>query len=112
MQIGGVIALVRLCGEDSTYAGAITESAARFGLERLWSVPIHLTFGHAVGTLELYSQEGRAPSERELQVIEGASRLAAKILDRGRQKIQASRGLRARKGISHRITLANFAFVN
>ena len=61
-----------------------TDIAERFGLRACWSEPIFSRDGEVLGSFAMYYDQPRAPSERELESIGIAARLAAIALDRAR----------------------------
>jgi GAF domain-containing protein len=61
-----------------------TDIAERFGLRACWSEPIFSRDSEVLGTFAMYYDEPRAPSERELESMGIAARLAAIALDRAR----------------------------
>lgn len=60
--------------------------ARPFGLRACWSHPICATDGEALGTVALYYLEPRAPTQAELDAIEGCARVARIALERHRDE--------------------------
>lgn len=60
------------------------EMARPFDLRACWSQPICATDGGVLGTVALYYREPRAPSQAELDAIDGSARVARIALERHR----------------------------
>jgi PAS domain S-box-containing protein len=58
--------------------------ALSYGLRACWSAPIVDDAGTVLGTLALYFRERRAPTEADIEFIQGASSLAAFVIQRHR----------------------------
>ena len=56
------------------------------GLRACWSTPIHGEDGEILGTLALYYDEPRAPTEAERRLVEEASHIAGVAIEHDRQK--------------------------
>ena len=76
-QIGNVVSLISLPGEDATALAALAENAQLFGLYTFCSVDVVDGGREPLGSLETYSCIPRRPSLDEFQLIERATRLAA-----------------------------------
>jgi len=76
-QIGNMVSVVLLPGEDSIGAAEIAKNAVLFGLHVFFATDIAADSGHQLGTLEMYSTDSRRPSPVELQWIARAVCLAA-----------------------------------
>jgi hypothetical protein len=76
-QIGNVVSLISLPGDDASELAVIARNAEAFGLHIFFSEGIVAESGEALGVLEVYCCVPRSPSSRELQLIERASCLAA-----------------------------------
>jgi hypothetical protein len=84
-QIGSVVSLISLPGDDASDLAAIALNAAQFGLHIFYSERIVAETGELLGTLEMYSSVPRGPSAGECSLIERAKCLAALAIkvDRG-----------------------------
>jgi hypothetical protein len=76
-QIGNVVSLISLPGDDAGELAAIAMNAALFGLHTFCSEGIIAENGELLGSLEMYSGVPRSPSAGEVQFIERAKCLAA-----------------------------------
>ena len=76
-QIGNMVSLISLPGDDVTDHAAITRIAALFGLHAFCSSGVVAENDELLGSLEMYSCVQRRPSAREFQLIKHATCLAA-----------------------------------
>ncbi len=76
-QIGNVVSLISVPGDDASELGAIAMSAALFGLYTFCSEGIVAENDELLGSLEMYCSVSRSPSASEYQLIERAKSLAA-----------------------------------
>jgi formate hydrogenlyase transcriptional activator len=60
------------------------DSAAAAGLRAAWSSPILSSDGKLLGTFGMYYREVRTPSQREIELIDSASRIAGIAIERER----------------------------
>jgi hypothetical protein len=81
-QIGNMVSLFCLRGNDAIDAFELARHAGLFGLFIFVSVGIFAESGEELGSLEMYSCEPRYPSPCELRVIDRAVCLAAIAIDR------------------------------
>lgn len=63
----------------------VSDVAAGHGFRSCWSVPVLSNEGSVLGAFVLYHREPATPSPSELELVEGASRLAALALQRQRE---------------------------
>ncbi len=64
------------------------------GIEAAWSMPIRALDGRVLGIFGLYFREERAPSEREMRILEGLGRIAALAIERSRNEQEREELLR------------------
>jgi hypothetical protein len=76
-QIGNMVSLISLPGDDVTDHAAIARIATHFGLYAFCSTAVVAENDELLGSLEMYCRVPRRPSARELQLIERATCLAA-----------------------------------
>ena len=76
-QIGNMVSLISLPGDDVTDHAEIARIAALFGLHAFCSSRVVAENDELLGTLEMYSCVPRSPSAREFRLIERATCLAA-----------------------------------
>jgi len=76
-QIGNMVSLISLPGDDVTDHAAIARIAALFGLHAFCSSGVVAENDELLGSLEMYSCVQRRPSAREFQLIKHATCLAA-----------------------------------
>ena len=76
-QIGNMVSLISLPGDDVTDHAAIARIAALFGLHAFCSSAVVAENDEVLGSLEMYSCVQRPPSAREFQLIKRATGLAA-----------------------------------
>ncbi len=103
-QIGNVVSLISLPGDDPSELAAVAMNAALFGLYTFCSEGIVAENDELLGSLETYSSFPRSPSASESQWIERAKCLAAiaiKVDQKAAQ--QGNRGLRANRPVRGRV---------
>jgi hypothetical protein len=76
-QIGNVVSLISLLGDDASELAAIAMNAALFGLSTFWSEGVVAENDELLGSLEMYCSVPRCPSLEEFRLIERAKCLAA-----------------------------------
>ena len=76
-QIGNVVSLISLPGDDASELAAIAMNAALFGLHTFCSAGLVAENDEVLGSLEMYCSVPRSPSAREFQLIERGKCLAA-----------------------------------
>ena len=76
-QIGGVVSLICLLGDDTGELAAIAMNAALFGLHIFWSEDVVAENDELLGSLKVYCRVRRHPSLEEFRLIERAKCLAA-----------------------------------
>jgi len=81
-QIGNVVSLISLPGDDAGDLEAIARNAALFGLYTFCSEGVFDQSDELLGFLEMYSSVARSPNASELQWIERAMCLAAVAIKR------------------------------
>jgi hypothetical protein len=81
-QIGNVVSLISLPGDDAGDLEAIARNAALFGLYTFCSEGVFGGSGALLGFLEMYSSVARSPNASEFQLIERAMCLAAVAINR------------------------------
>jgi hypothetical protein len=81
-QIGNVVSLLSLPGDDAGDLEAIAKNAALFGLYTFCSEGVFGESDELLGFLEMYSSVARSPNASEFQVIERAICLAAIAIKR------------------------------
>ena len=81
-QIGNVVSLISLPGEDAGDLEAIAKNAALFGLYTFCSEGVFAESEELLGFLEMYSSVARSPNASESQLIERAICLAAIAIKR------------------------------
>jgi len=84
-QIGSVVSLISLPGDDASDLVAIALNAAQFGLHIFYSESIVAEAGEVLGTLEMYSSVPRGPSAVECPLIDRAKSLAALAIQLDRE---------------------------
>jgi hypothetical protein len=75
-QIGNVVSLISLPGDDASELAAIAMNAELFGLYTFCSEGVVAETGELLGSLEMYCSVSRGPSASEFQLIERAKCLA------------------------------------
>ena len=81
-QIGNMVSLISLPGDEVTDHAAIARIAALFGLHAFCSAGVVAENDELLGSLEMYSCVQRRPSAREFQLIGRATCLAAIAIKR------------------------------
>jgi hypothetical protein len=76
-QIGNIVSLISLPGDDASDLAPIALNAAFFGLYAFCSERVVAENDELLGSLEMYSSVPRSPSASEFQLIERAKCLAA-----------------------------------
>lgn len=82
LDIGNVVSLISLRGEDATEAAAMAADAARFGLYAFCSAGVFAGNDELLGSLEMYCCTPGGPSLEEFQLIERATCLVAIAIER------------------------------
>ncbi len=82
-QIGGVVSLIALPGDDPGERASIVMKATLYGLSTFCLENVVARNKRPLGTLEMYCSDPRRPSAGERQLIERAKRLAALAINRG-----------------------------
>jgi hypothetical protein len=94
-QIGNVVSLISLSGDEGGDPEAIGRNAALFGLYTFCSEGVFGESGVLLGFLEMYCSVARSPNASEFQLIERATCLAAIAIQRHNEtSIQGKCGLR------------------
>ena len=95
-QIGNVVSLISLPGDEAGELAAIAMNATLFGLHAFCSEKIVAENEELLGFLEMYSGMPRCPSSDEAQFIERAKCLSAIAIqlhkEAGRQRRRGARG--------------------
>jgi hypothetical protein len=81
-QIGNVVSLITLPGDDPSDLAAIAMNAAHFGLHTFCSEGVAAENDELLGFLEMYCSVPRNPTAEEVQLIERAKCLAAIAIKR------------------------------
>jgi hypothetical protein len=81
-QIGNVVSLITLPGDDPSELAAIATNAARFGLHTFCSEGVGAENDELLGFLEMHCSVPRNPTAAEVQLIERAKCLAAIAIKR------------------------------
>lgn len=81
-QIGNVVSLISLPGDDAGDLAAIAKNAALFGLYTFCSEGVFDESDKLLGFLEMYSSVARRPNAIEFQLIERAKCFAAIAIKR------------------------------
>ena len=81
-QIGNVVSLISLPGDNANELASIAMNAALFGLHNFCSEGVVAENDELLGFLEMYSSIPRSPSAGEVQFIERAKCLAAIAIKR------------------------------
>lgn len=81
-QIGNMVSLFCLPGDDAIDAFELARNAGLFGLSIFVSVGMHADSGEELGSLEMYTCDPRNPSLCELRLVDRAVCLAAIAIDR------------------------------
>ena len=91
-QIGNVVSLISLPGDDPSELAAIVINAALFGLYTFCSEGVVNENGEVLGFLEMYCSVRRDPAAEEVQLIERAKCLAAIAIERHNEAIDQDNG--------------------
>ena len=91
-QIGSVISLITLPGDEPSEFAAIAMNAAHFGLHTFCSGGVAAENGELLGILEMYCGVRRDPTAEEVQLIERAKCLAAIAIKRHNEALQQDNG--------------------
>src|SRR5712664_3179266 len=103
-QIGNVVSLISLPGDDPSELAAVAMNAALFGLYTFCSEGIVAENDELLGSLETYSSFPRSPSASESQWIERAKCLAAIAIKVDQEAAQqGNRGLCANRPVRGRV---------
>ena len=81
-QIGNVVSLISLPGDDASELAGIAMNAALFGLHTFCSEGVVAENDGLLGSLEMYCSVPRSPSASEFQLIERAKCMAAIAIKR------------------------------
>jgi GAF domain-containing protein len=81
-QIGSIVSLISLPGNDVTEHIEIARIAGLFGLHAFCSADVVADNGELLGSMEMYSCVPRGPSPREFELIKRATCLAAIAIKR------------------------------
>jgi len=81
-QIGNVVSLITLPGDDPSERASIAMNAARFGLYTFCAEGVAAENEKRLGFLEMYCSVPREPTAEEVQLIERAKCLAAIAIER------------------------------
>jgi hypothetical protein len=81
-QIGNIVSLITLPGDDPSDLAAIAMDAAHFGLHTFCSEGVTAENDELLGFLEMYCSVERDPTAEEVQLIERAKCLAAIAIKR------------------------------
>lgn len=103
-QIGNVVSLISLPGDEMTNLAETARIAALFGLYSFCSAGIVAEDCKLLGSLEMYCCVPRSPSPREFQLIERATCLAA-IAINGRKEagLHGSCGIHGNRPVQGRV---------
>jgi formate hydrogenlyase transcriptional activator len=71
---------------DINWLDEYRDLAIRNGIRAAWSEPILTKDGEVLGTFALYSSEPRIPTKAEIELIEGAGRIALIAIERQRSR--------------------------
>ena len=103
-QIGNVVSLISLPGDDPGELAAIAVNAALFGLYTYCSEGIVAENDERIGSLEMYCSFPRSPSAGESQLIERAKCLAAIAIKRNQKALRQDHcGLRRNRPVQGRV---------
>ena len=103
-QIGNVVSLISLPGDDPSELAAVAMNAALFGLHTFCSEGIVAENDELLGSLETYCSFPRSPSASESQWIERAKCLAAIAIKFDQEAAhQGNRGPRANRPVRGRV---------
>ena len=85
-EIGNVVSLVSVLGDNALDFVAIAENAKQFGLYTFCSVGVIADNGEPLGILDMYSCKPKLPSPWEWKLIERAGYLAAIAIERENER--------------------------
>jgi hypothetical protein len=103
-QIGNVVSLISLPGDDAGELAAIAMNAALFGLYTFCSEGVVVENDELLGSLEMYSSVPRSPSANEFQLIERAKCLAAIAIKLDKEADdQGNCGMRGKRPVRGRV---------
>lgn len=103
-QIGNVVSLIALPGDDPSELADIAMNAAHFGLHTFCSEGIAAENDELLGFLEMYCSVQRDPTAEEVQLIERAKCLAAIAIKRHNEASdQDNGGERGNQGVRKRV---------
>lgn len=103
-QIGSVVSLISLPGDDAGDLEAIASNAALFGLSTFCSEGVFGESDELLGFLEMYSSVARSPNASEFQLIERAMCLAAIAIKRHNEtRHQDNGGMCGNQGTQKRV---------
>jgi hypothetical protein len=91
-QIGNVVSLISLPGDDAEDLEAIARNAALFGLYTFCSEGVFGESDELLGFLEMYSSAARSPNANEVHLIERAMCLASIAIKRHNEASQEDNG--------------------
>jgi len=104
-QIGNVVSLISLPGDDADELAAIAGNAALFGLYAFCSGSVVDESDELLGSLEMYCSIPRRPLDSEFQLIERAMCLAAIAIKLGdKAGHQGYCGARGKRTVRERVT--------
>jgi hypothetical protein len=104
LQVGNVVSLITLPGDDPGELAAIAMNATHFGLHTFCSEGIATDNGELLGFLEMYCSVSRDPTPEEVQLIERAKCLAAIAIERRNEAShQDNGGERGNEGMQRRV---------
>jgi len=103
-QIGNVVSLISLPGDDAGDLEAIAGNAALFGLYTICSEGVFGESEELLGFLEMYGRVARSPNASELLLIERAMCLAAIAIKRHNEASHQDNGvIRGNQGAQKRV---------
>jgi hypothetical protein len=104
IQIGNVVSLISLPGDDADELTAIAGNAALFGLYAFCSGSVVDESDELLGSLEMYCSIPRRPSDSEFQLIERAMCLAAIAIKLGNKADhQGNCGARGKRAVPEHV---------
>jgi len=92
LQIGNVVSVITLPGDDPSDLAAIAINAALFGLYTFCSEGVVSENDEVLGFLEMYCTVRRDPAAEEVQLIERAKCLAAIAIERHNKASDQDKG--------------------
>jgi len=103
-QIGNVVSLIAVPGDDASELAAIAMNAAHFGLYTFCSEGVVAENNERLGSLEMYCTVSRSPSASEFKLIERAKCLAAIAIKLDKEADdQGNRGRRENRPVRGRV---------